>query len=193
MDLDLDFSLDDEPASAISDVTGGTMVSAMSAPVPVNEQTVKMMAPAASGLDALDFDMSGPVPFEAVPELPEVSMPMDGLSLDMPTSPSSPDFSATNTMPVEPTNLSDSMNDSGMLEFDMGSLSLDLEPSTSRDSLSAAPDTSGEDPLETKLALAEEFVSIGDEDGARALIEEVVAEATGDMRAKAQRALANLS
>ena len=193
LDLDLDFSLDDEPASAISDVTGGTMVSAMSAPVPVNEQTVQMMAPAASGLDALDFDMSGPVPFEAVPELPEVSMPMDGLSLDMPTSPSSTDFSATNTMPVEPTNLSDSMNDSGMLEFDMGSLSLDLEPSTSRDSLSAAPDTSGEDPLETKLALAEEFVSIGDEDGARALIEEVVAEATGDMRAKAQRALANLS
>jgi pilus assembly protein FimV len=84
-----------------------------------------------------------------------------------------------------------------MLEFDMGSLSLDLEPSTAADSLSgdltAAPDTTGEDPLETKLALAEEFVSIGDEDGARALIEEVVAEATGDMRAKAQRALANLS
>jgi pilus assembly protein FimV len=50
-----------------------------------------------------------------------------------------------------------------------------------------------EDPLETKLALAEEFVSIGDEDGARALIEEVVAESSGDMRAKAQRALANLS
>jgi pilus assembly protein FimV len=42
------------------------------------------------------------------------------------------------------------------------------------------------------LALADEFVSIGDEDGARALIEEVMAEATGEMRAKAQRALANL-
>ena len=75
----------------------------------------------------------------------------------------------------------------------MGSLSLDLEPPTASDSLTSAPDTLGEDPLETKLALAEEFVSIGDEDSARALIEEVVAEATGDMRAKAQRALANLS
>ncbi|MEN9467615.1 MAG: hypothetical protein RL081_1616, partial [Pseudomonadota bacterium] len=41
--------------------------------------------------------------------------------------------------------------------------------------------------------LAEEFISIGDEDGARALLEEVVAESSGDMRAKAQRVLANLS
>jgi pilus assembly protein FimV len=194
LDLDLDFSLDDEPASAISDVTGGTMSApAMSAPVPVNEQTVQLTASTSSGLDALDFDMSGPTPIEAAPELPEVSLPMDGLTLDVPTGPSTPDFSATNTMSVEPTTLSDPLKDSGMLEFDMGSLSLDLEPSTASDLLTAAPDTTGEDPLETKLALAEEFVSIGDEDGARALIEEVVAEATGDMRAKAQRALANLS
>jgi pilus assembly protein FimV len=46
--------------------------------------------------------------------------------------------------------------------------------------------------LATKLALAEEFVSIGDDDGARALIEEVIAEASGDLKAKAQRALASL-
>ena len=81
--------------------------------------------------------------------------------------------------------------DSGMLEFDMGSLSLDLDGPVSEQP--TASDELGEDPLETKLALADEFVSIGDEDGARALIEEVVAEATGEMRAKAQRALANLS
>ena len=193
LDLDLDFSLDDEPASAISDVTGGTMATAMSAPVPVNEQTVQMQAPSTSGLDALDFDMSGPTPIEAAPELPEVSLPLDSFHLDAPTSPSTPDFTATNTMSVEPNSAPDPLKDSGMLEFDMGSLSLDLEPPTASDSLTSAPDTLGEDPLETKLALAEEFVSIGDEDGARALIEEVVAEATGDMRAKAQRALANLS
>ena len=82
----------------------------------------------------------------------------------------------------------------GMLEFDLGSLSLDLDSSTPAhaEAPTAAP-ASTEDPLETKLALAEEFVSIGDEDGARALIEEVVAEATGEMRAKAQRALAKLN
>ena len=78
-----------------------------------------------------------------------------------------------------------------MLEFDLGSLSLDLDGPASEQH--TASDNLTEDPLETKLALADEFVSIGDEDGARALIEEVVAEATGEMRAKAQRALANLS
>jgi pilus assembly protein FimV len=74
----------------------------------------------------------------------------------------------------------------------LGSLSLDLDPPAAAEPMSELPSMSGEDPLETKLALAEEFVSIGDDDGARALIEEVISEATGDMRAKAQKALANL-
>jgi pilus assembly protein FimV len=86
----------------------------------------------------------------------------------------------------------------GMLEFDLGALSLDLDPTFSR-AATLDPDPEGdgsafgEDSLETKLALAEEFVSIGDQDGARALIEEVVAESTGELREKAQRALAKLS
>lgn len=54
--------------------------------------------------------------------------------------------------------------------------------------VAAAP----EDPLATKLALAEEFVSIGDDDGARALIEEVIAEASGELKTRAQRALSSL-
>ena len=83
--------------------------------------------------------------------------------------------------------------DSGMLEFDLGSLSLSLDLDAPASDQPTASDDFSEDPLGTKLALADEFVSIGDEDGARALIEEVIAEATGDMRAKAQRALANLS
>lgn len=79
--------------------------------------------------------------------------------------------------------------DTGMLEFDLGTLSLDLDQDP------AAPDDAGnepEDPLATKLALAEEFVSIGDDDGARALIEEVISEASGDLKARAQRALSSL-
>ena len=76
--------------------------------------------------------------------------------------------------------------DSGALEFDLGSLSLDLDgPTTEQTPVS-------DDPLATKLALAEEFSAIGDTDGARALIEEIIAEATGDMKAKAQEALSRL-
>ena len=76
------------------------------------------------------------------------------------------------------------------LPLDLGSLSLDLGDEF-QDSKSALTDLS-DDPLETKLDLAEEFRAIGDEDGARALIEEVIESASGDMRARAERALGKL-
>lgn len=98
-----------------------------------------------------------------------------------------------------------------MIEFDMGSLSLDL-PSASAPS--ASPSDSGhapllnldggstggfevesgsDDPLATKLALAQEFNAIGDPDGARSLAEEVLAEASGDLKTRAQRFLAEIT
>ena len=80
--------------------------------------------------------------------------------------------------------------DSGMLEFDLGSLSLDLDEAPTTES--GAQPNPLEDPLETKLALAEEFKAIGDDDGARALIEEVIAEAAGSIKTKAQQALSRL-
>ena len=87
-----------------------------------------------------------------------------------------------------------------MIEFDLGSLNLDLGDSTrngSSNGSSIAAADGGEpdvdDPLATKLALAEEFSSIGDEDGARALAEEVLEEATGALRVRAQRFLTELS
>lgn len=76
------------------------------------------------------------------------------------------------------------------LPLDLGSLSLDLGEEF-QNSKTALADLS-EDPLETKLDLAEEFRAIGDEDGARALIEEVIEAASGDMKARAERALGKL-
>jgi pilus assembly protein FimV len=204
LDLDLDFSLDEpEPASAISDMDKDNSNQAKV------EQTIKMPAMADSGAHApmdmdMDFEMppelptpapqvhtATPVFHEASNALPEISLSMD---LDEPAPvvhEPLPDFNATSPMPVATTPLHAEAADSGMLEFDLGSLSLDLDGPVSEQP--TASDDLGEDPLETKLALADEFVSIGDEDGARALIEEVIAEASGEMRAKAQRALANLS
>jgi pilus assembly protein FimV len=191
LDLDLDFSLDDEPAaSAISDVTGGTMVSAA-------DQTVKMAAQAQDNSLDMDFDLPDIRPTaKAAPE-PVASMPEISLSLGDLETPMAEDelpglkFEATGPVPVAPQATTSQTADTGLMEFDLGSLSLDLESPAGGPT--QAPDSAGEDPLETKLALAEEFISIGDEDGARALIEEVVSEASGDMRAKAQRALAKLS
>jgi pilus assembly protein FimV len=81
------------------------------------------------------------------------------------------------------------------MEFDMGDLSLDLPTSrgaTSAASMAIDAGITG-DPLETKLALAQEFHEIGDDDGARSLAQEVVAEAKGDLKARAQRMVADLS
>jgi FimV-like protein len=77
------------------------------------------------------------------------------------------------------------------LSFDLGSLSLDLPKQTPV----AAPEasdkkTSGsDDPMDTKLQLAAEFHALGDLEGARALVQEVVNQAEGDTKAKAQKLL----
>ena len=75
--------------------------------------------------------------------------------------------------------------------FDMSTLSLDLGHSTP--AASSAPHAATTDEhLATKLSLAEEFNAIGDSDGARTLIEEVIAEAHGDLKAKAQALLSQI-
>lgn len=93
------------------------------------------------------------------------------------------------------------------LEFDLGGLSLDLDKPSAAASAPVATDLPSlpelpseaaadsplpEDPLSTKLALAEEFKTIGDSEGARALIEEVLAEASGETKIKAERLLKTL-
>lgn len=135
----------------------------------------------------VSFGSTSPVPLQAqttaMAPFASVDAPLPDLNFGATT----PD---TLTATQAPLNQKDAP-DSGMLEFDLGTLSLELEPAAP----AAAPEAAAaepEDPLATKLALAEEFVSIGDDDGARALIEEVIAEATGDLKAKAQRALSSL-
>lgn len=79
---------------------------------------------------------------------------------------------------------------SGMMAFDMDALSLDLGDNDSVGN--EVPSGANTDPLESKLALAEEFKASGDDDGARDLIKQVIAEADGAIKAKAQRALSQL-
>lgn len=53
-------------------------------------------------------------------------------------------------------------------------------------------DSAANNPLTTKLDLAQEFATIGDAEGARALIEEVLAEADGTLKVRAQKMLSEL-
>jgi pilus assembly protein FimV len=78
------------------------------------------------------------------------------------------------------------------VDFDLSSLSLDLDAPSPSLSTAPTPAENEDDPLATKLALADEFKAIGDTDGARALIEEIIAEADGEMKSRAEQALAAL-
>ncbi|NDP37358.1 MAG: fimbrial protein FimV [Rhodoferax sp.] len=198
LDLDLDFSLDEEPVSAISEIqpsyTEPTIsLKAVDEP-PVldfglDEAAVPFVpakADAADGIGAIEFSLPDLDAVDNDQSPPAANS--DDFKLQAANS-----FGLTSPVPLpksEPP--APAAPDLGMLEFDLGSLSLDLGDEAPTDTAASPMANEYEDPLVTKLALAEEFRAIGDEDGARALIEEVISEASGDMKIKAQRALSNL-
>ncbi len=176
-DLDLDFSLENAPAIDAHDATQRVPANALSS---TNHITPPVFD--------LDFNtpeiQSAPnhkVDLDSSTELAYQASSSEGLE--------SASYGSLPTAPVPlaqaPAQETKALND-GLLEFDLGSLSLDLGPTTEQ-----TPENE-EDPLDTKLALAIEFGSIGDLDGARNLIEEVIAEASGEMKIKAQQALSQL-
>jgi len=112
-----------------------------------------------------------------------------GLDFSAPAKPLAP---AAGTVPMAMSTAADSL--SNPLEFDLGDLSLDLNPSPAQVAANAPAEAgmSG-DPLETKLALAHEFHGIGDTDAARSLAQEVADEATGALKARAARMVADWS
>jgi pilus assembly protein FimV len=83
------------------------------------------------------------------------------------------------------------------LAFDLSGISLDLDKpgDTARGGIDTpfAEDDDRSDPLSRKLELAEEFQRIGDKDGARDLLREVLATASGAAKTKAQGMLDDLS
>ncbi len=197
-DLDLDFSVDDESQQAKSpapnlkpELTPAPAATSAPAPVYTPEPTVAMKASEAPSLDSLDMDF-GSDPTISL-NLPVAERELDtSLSFNLDELPVISKPSSTPPAPAAQT------PDSGMLEFDMGSLSLDLDapvtesPTLSKSAISTVAATA-DGPLETKLALAEEFRALGDSDGARSLASEVVAEADGALKSKAQAFLKALS
>jgi len=198
--LDIDFSLDEPDASV--------MPAALTAPAPINPAETAHVASGSAmpsailNFDALDLDFNlDPAPAAApAPASPAVSPPpappapekasspeIDFLSggLDFTPEPyAAPKAAIAPAAPVA---------HDGMLEFDLNSLSLDLEPATNTPA-TALPDPNPEkDPLEIKFLLAEEFRVLGDADGARSLADEVLAKAKGPLKVKVQAFLNSLS
>jgi pilus assembly protein FimV len=183
VDLDLDFSLDDEPDMV-------TTPAAISAQLPETSGQAAKSAQAISSIPTLDdLDINfGSATITPPPESSAASAfkPVDTPSPDISfPSGNEPGFKPGPIAAANPTAAASSTADNGMLEFDLGSLSLDLSGPTTESpvhSLTPMPD----DPLETRFLLAEEFRSLGDAEGARSLAEEVLAKARGPLKVKAQ-------
>ena len=171
VDFDLDFSLDEQTQAPV----------AVSAKPPVSAAAPRQPAPPAPVpedpiFDGLEMDFS--IPAAAPPPEPRALVATAALPAARAAAAPAPVAAAL---------------DSGMLEFDLGSISLDLAvPATESPSLTAGTPMS-DDPLETKFALAEEFRALGDQDGARSLAEEVASQASGSLKSKAQAFLNALS
>jgi pilus assembly protein FimV len=213
LDLDLDFSLGDDGPGAASAPQPTLVLHASPVPQPMpsldmdfGTATVAMEAPGTAPM-MLDLPVSRPEPARL--DAPDLTLNKNSLSFSLePAKARAPAAAAPAQAPVA---------DAGMIEFDLGALSLDLggpatataavamatatEPDTADAALSTAGsplvaagyEDTGSDPLATKLALAEEFNAIGDPDGARSLAQEVLAEASGDLKNRAQRFLAEIS
>jgi len=165
VDLDLDLGFDDAPANEPP-------------PARLTEQTQPFPAASQDDLDNMRFD------------------------LDAPTLPATP-VNPPPARPAEPP-----VSNSGPMEFDLSSISLDLgapNDEVTRPATPVAPpaadftdidlgETAGDDadPIARKLELAEEFRQIGDMEGARDLLQEVVAKATGSVKLRAQAMLDEL-
>jgi pilus assembly protein FimV len=212
LDLDLDFSIGDEAPAPVA--------AAPVAPAPLAEASAEQETPPANlnatqplaALD-LDFGMGGAPaaapasePEPARLDAPDLTLDEHSLNFDIPAAPA-PAPAAAAPAPAA---------DGGMIEFDLGALSfdapssgtsaaapaelpadmpsLDLDDIASTGGLSTGgfDAASSDDPLATKLALAQEFNAIGDPDGARSLAQEVIAEASGELKARAQRFLAEI-
>jgi len=203
VDLDLDFSLGDDP----SEPTAPAAISAPPPPPPAParvEPTVAMKAPEPAPLN-MDFSSAtvalptatppAPAAKPAPAPAPEASAAFLDEGLNFTPEPFTPaPKPAPAPAKAAPAPAPAPAADNGMLEFDLGSLSLDLNGPTTESPAHPEEALSGsEDPLETKFLLAEEFRSLGDSDGARSLAEEVMAEAKGPLKVKAQAFLNALS
>jgi len=168
VDLALDFELPDDPAT------------------PVNEKTAPLFPDKRA--HSLDFDTGVQASATGVPTVPAA------MSLNVPTQPSIPskfgdlDFEMPDApqrqAPQSPA-ASTTPDDDTALDF--GDFSID----SSQGNLTGV-DSPESDALARKLELAEEFRQIGDNEGARDLLEEVLSKADGAVRARAQGMLDRL-
>ena len=171
--LDFDLELDDYPLGGLQDgYTQPAPLGALDASEPIRTPVFDSLDMDFSDISSKPIALTYPVPIASAPE-------------DVKREPTIKPVGAVQSLASVPAVPAVPL-DSGMLEFDLDSLSLDLGGPNTQNS-GSVPDRTGEgDHLQTKFDLAEEFRSLGDAEGARSLAEEVLLEAKGPLKIKAQ-------
>ena len=168
LDLDLDLSLDAPDA--------GVAARAMEATRPL---AASLQRPTDLGLD-FDFEERTPPAARAQAPAPRTvpgNLASDSMRMDL------GDLGGDTVQPPEDT------RPSGDSTLDFGNFAMS-QPGGLSETVATTPSQFDEsDPLARKLELADEFRQIGDMEGARDLLEEVVAKSSGALRVRAQAML----
>lgn len=203
MDLDLDLDAPVASSDTSMQATQAMTVSVERAPMEMDfdlsvpADDLSEVPPAAStDSAAMDFDLSEPQGEEPIPS-PAAPNELGAMEFDLSVPPADePDLNQH--APIVP----------AAMDFDMSSISLDLDlPATAPEvqAVEPLPDLGGEldlteanddddgDPLARKIELADEFRQIGDVEGARDVLLEVIQKASGATRDRAQAMLKEIS
>lgn len=179
--LDLDFSMDERVAKApVVEKPGALITPAL----PTHAAHVTVPPVPVPMFDDFSMNFAGDKTMKtaaaSVAQRPATDEPLSFDSIAF------PDIARSEQLPTAAfTKPASFLASNAPLEFDLSELSLDMQNQITE--MSPQSGHSGlEDPLETKLSLAQEFSSLGDLEGARALAEEVLLEAKGPLKIKAQ-------
>jgi len=182
--------------------------SVLPSPSQFNASIIDSMPAGGADVD-LDLDLGGvapgptePAPLQATQTLASAAPSGNSMDFDSPMT----DLTLPDIAPAAPAAMPAG---SPSVEFDLAGISLDLDlpaggaaasptgPTTvpsgfGESGLSGFDEDDVGDPLSRKLELAEEFRQIGDMEGARDLLQEVVSKASGSLKSKAQGMLEQL-
>jgi pilus assembly protein FimV len=181
---------------------------ALAPPAEVKTATTPEFEATAESAD-LDFSLDFP---ETAPELeipaatpePEISaspvLETEGESIEISAAPLAEeeahlDFNFDLGGELAPVAAEPAKEPSALPELDLSGISLDLEETTAPQMLAAAPSDAGEGSsaeVATKLDLARAYVEMGDKDGAREILDEVLKEGNAQQQSDANELLASL-
>ena len=185
-EVDLDLDLPHTPAAAPAASAQDTTTTSFQATVPPGSAGGVDMELVEDDSKTIPVMRTATVAPAAAVAPPAASAPPDSASMGL-------DFDLGDfDLPVEkmpPAGTAPASSPADTLDF--GDFSLDVATKPGSEA-APAPASGDSDPLARKLELAEEFRQIGDLEGARDLLEEVVAKADGALRSKAQGMLDTL-